>query len=235
MAANRAGPSLSAGNDAEKRAEQRRIAQQQRSQWVGSSSSEEAEESEQEEEEEGYSTEASDDLDLFAASASAAIDPDATAASVMADTQATQLSPRMENTLDLLVWSIPLSALFVLLDIMIQDQYAMHPTALQEVGRMIGTVPVLFAIVWFTTIRPFASPRVMQPLLFATAVACGCAFLWTFHEAPWEQVIRQTPPLGSLWIYCIVKLDLLPCVTSLGAVGAFLWWTDTPMWSARTR
>jgi hypothetical protein len=116
------------------------------SQWVASSSSE----AEDTEEEEGYSTEASDDLDLFAASASAAIDPDATAASVLADTQAAQLSPRMENTLDLFVWSIPLSALFVLLDIMIQDQYAMHPTALQEMGRMIGTVPVLFAVVWFS-------------------------------------------------------------------------------------
>lgn len=116
------------------------------SQWVGSSSSEAGES----EEEEGYSTDASDDLDLFAASASAAIDPDATAASVLADTQAAQLSPRMENALDLLVWSIPLSALFVLLDVMIQDQYAMHPTALQEAGRMLGTIPVLFAIVWFS-------------------------------------------------------------------------------------
>lgn len=68
----------------------------------------------------------------------------------MAQHREDSMSPFVENALDLLIWSIPFSALFVLLDIMIQQQYAMHPTFLIECGRMLGTLPFLVALIWFS-------------------------------------------------------------------------------------
>lgn len=78
------------------------------------------------------------------------LDLQATAESLMAQQKEDGMSPQVEGVLDLLIWGIPFSALFVLLDIMIQQQYAMHPTLLIEIGRMMGTIPILMAILWFS-------------------------------------------------------------------------------------
>ncbi|CAO1629994.1 unnamed protein product [Parajaminaea phylloscopi] len=161
------------------------------------------------------------------------LDLNATAAALMAQHEEDRMSPAMEHTFDLLIWSIPFSALFVLLDIMIQQQYAMHPTFMIEAGRMLGTLPFLIALIWFSTIKPILPRRILQPLFFLASLACGCAFIWTFHEAPFLEVIRRTPPLGCLWVYCIVKMDLVPCVVSLAGVGGFIWYQDLPLFSDR--
>jgi hypothetical protein len=39
--------------------------------------------------------------------------------------------------------------MFVLMDIMIQQQYAQHPTALREFGRLLGTLPCAFGPLLF--------------------------------------------------------------------------------------
>lgn len=149
----------------------------------------------------------------------------------MSEVEEDAMSPGVEKFLDLLIWSIPFTSLYVLLDIMIHQQYAMHPTLAQEFGRMIGTVPILVAIIWLTTISPKIPRKVLQYLLFVASILLGSSFIWIFHQSPYMEVVRRTPPLGTLWIYCVVKLDLIPCVTSVSAVGAFVWWNGLPLWS----
>lgn len=157
------------------------------------------------------------------------VDLHTTAQSLMTEVQEDAMSPRVEKFFDLLIWSIPFTSLFVLLDVMIHQQYAMHPTLAQEFGRMIGTVPILVAIIWLTTISPRIPRDIMQYLFFAAAIMMGSSFIWIFHKSPFMEVIRRTPPLGTLWIYCVVKLDLIPCVTSVAAVGGFAWWNELPL------
>lgn len=78
------------------------------------------------------------------------LDLQATAESLMAQQRRDAMPSQVEAVFDLLIWGIPFSALFVLLDIMIQQQYAMHPTLLIEIGRMMGTIPIMMAIIWFS-------------------------------------------------------------------------------------
>jgi hypothetical protein len=35
----------------------------------------------------------------------------------------------------------------------------------------------------------------------------------------------QCPPLGTIWVYTILQLDLVPAVLALAAVGFWVWWT----------
>lgn len=78
------------------------------------------------------------------------LDLDATAAALLAQHQDEGMSPIVEHGFDLLIWGIPFSALYVLMDVMIHQQYALHPTVLDEFKRMATTLPVLFAIIWFS-------------------------------------------------------------------------------------
>ncbi|CAO1617567.1 unnamed protein product [Sympodiomycopsis kandeliae] len=159
------------------------------------------------------------------------VDLQQTAESLMSEMKEDSMSPRVEKFLDLLIWSIPFTSLYVLLDVMIHQQYALHPTLLEEFGRMIGTVPILVTIVWSTTISPKIPQRALQILFFIASILLGSAFVWTFHQSPFMEVVRRTPPLGTLWIYCVVKLDLIPCVVSVATVGAFVWWNQLPLLS----
>lgn len=149
----------------------------------------------------------------------------------MSEVKDDAMSPRVEKFLDLLIWSIPLTSLYVLLDIMIHQQYAMHPTFAQEFGRIIGTAPILVAIIWLTTISPKIPPKPLQLLLFVASIVLGSSFIWVYHQSPYMEVVRRTPPLATLWIYSVVKLDLVPCVASVAAVGGFVWWNALPLWS----
>lgn len=181
----------------------------------------------------------------------------------MQEAKEAEMPQAMENFFDLIIWGVPFTSLFVLLDIMIQQQYAMHPTILQEIGRMLGTIPFLLGIIWISksqadalvncqfsishlklcscplpfsaTIRPVFSRTRLQAILFLASTLCGCSFIYVFNESLWQDVMRRSAPLGTLWIYCIVKLDLLPCVVSLALVGGFIWWQDLPIMEHRLK
>ncbi|THH12386.1 hypothetical protein EW145_g43 [Phellinidium pouzarii] len=47
-----------------------------------------------------------------------------------------------------------------------------------------------------------------------------------FGPAPAPDNNLQCPPLGTMWIYTIVQLDLLPAVIGLGLVAGFVKWKD---------
>jgi len=36
-------------------------------------------------------------------------------------------------------------------------------------------------------------------------------------------VMKQAPPLGCLWVWSVIELDLLWAVLSLAGAGLFLW------------
>ncbi len=51
------------------------------------------------------------------------------------------LNPRLERILDMIIWTMPFTFLYLLLDIMIRQQYAQHPTFLVELVNVLSTAP----------------------------------------------------------------------------------------------
>jgi hypothetical protein len=51
------------------------------------------------------------------------------------------MSPQLEKTFDLIIWTMPFGFLYLLLDIMIQQQYAQHPSFIGEMTRVFGATP----------------------------------------------------------------------------------------------
>jgi len=42
--------------------------------------------------------------------------------------------------------------------------------------------------------------------------------------------MKKTPPLGTLWIWAVVELDILGAVASLGAVWGYAWYHGYAVW-----
>lgn len=64
----------------------------------------------------------------------------------------------------------------------------------------------------------------MRFALFIYSLVGGSVMIHTVNHAGYLVVISRSPALGTLWIWSIVQLDLLPAVISLAGVWAYVRW-----------
>ncbi|CAE6399175.1 unnamed protein product [Rhizoctonia solani] len=62
---------------------------------------------------------------------------------------AEQLAPLADSILDTGIIAIPLSTLYIVLDLLVQQQYAQQPTIKEEFGRVITNVPILCILIHY--------------------------------------------------------------------------------------
>lgn len=59
-----------------------------------------------------------------------------------------------------------------------------------------------------------------QALFFATSVVAGCSLIHVTNTYGYLATMKQAPPLGCLWLWAVVELDLVwGCVSLLVAAG----------------
>lgn len=159
-------------------------------------------------------------------------DDEPDAGRLLYETQQAAIHPVAEGTLDTLIWTIPFAFLYLMMDIMIQQQYAMHPGVWDEVKRMANALPMLTVFIYYTAVRADRFNRVvLQLALFFIGTATGCAFLYTYTKSNQAVVARRTPPLGTLWIYGVARMELTLAVVSLAVVYGFVTYHHLPLFT----
>ncbi|KAF8517843.1 hypothetical protein JB92DRAFT_2809684 [Gautieria morchelliformis] len=123
-----------------------------------------------------------------------------------------------------ILFIIPFSCLYLMMDILIHQQYGKHPSPREFAGRLLTAVPVLSIFIFYTSHHKHK--RLTQVGLFLASIAAGTRLIWLVNRAPWLVVIRQCPPLATVWIYAIAVLNLLPAVIGLALVGVWFWFSD---------
>ncbi|EMD41082.1 hypothetical protein CERSUDRAFT_111655 [Gelatoporia subvermispora B] len=118
---------------------------------------------------------------------------------------------------------IPMSFLLLLMEILVHYQYGRKPTYEALAERMLPGVPIISVLVFYT--NRYKHYRQTQAVLFFLSVAVGSRFIWMIERASWRVVMKQCPPLATLWVYMILQLDLGPAVLGLFFVGIFVWAT----------
>ncbi|KAF8591449.1 hypothetical protein K439DRAFT_1402075 [Ramaria rubella] len=120
---------------------------------------------------------------------------------------------------------IPFSFLYLMMDILVHQQYGQHPSIRDYTKRLISAVPVLSIFIFYSNRH---KPKLFTQIgLFLASVAAGTRLIWLVNRAPWHVTIRQGPPLATIWICTVVLLDLLPAVFGLALVAA--WFQSTGM------
>lgn len=118
---------------------------------------------------------------------------------------------------------IPMSFLLLLMEILVHYQYGRKPTYEALAERMLPGVPIISIFVFYT--NRYKQIRQMQAGLFLLSIAVGARFIWMINRANWRVVMKQCPPLATLWVYCILQLDLGPAVLGLTFVAIYVWVT----------
>ncbi|KAI0049627.1 hypothetical protein FA95DRAFT_1581675 [Auriscalpium vulgare] len=131
--------------------------------------------------------------------------------------------PYMDEAFAITTIVIPMSFLLLLMHILIHFQYGQKPDYGVITERMLSGIPILTIFIAYT--NHYKRERWVQVGMFVLSVAAGTRMVWQVNRANWLVNMQQLPPLGTLWVYTIVQLDLAPSVIALGIVGFWTWWT----------
>lgn len=150
-----------------------------------------------------------------------------------------------------ILWSISLAMLHFTFDVLAQHQYAEEISwgelfvrgAQAGGGKSIpqdSTVTFLFMtnipcssvfLLLFYILHPHDSPSILTPhippalhqaLFFSISVATGCYLIFITNEHGYYAVMKQSPPLGCMWIWSVIELDLTWALGSLVCCAGFL-------------
>ncbi|KAH8801586.1 hypothetical protein F5884DRAFT_519924 [Xylogone sp. PMI_703] len=132
------------------------------------------------------------------------------------------------------LWSISLTALHFTIDFLVHHQYAMSISWSQIATRSAQAFPIIWLI--FYTFHPHPAPSIfvsaslakrtppiVTQLFFAVvSVASGCYLIYITNMYGYLATMKRAPPVGCMWIWAVIELDLLWASISLLACVGFL-------------
>lgn len=146
-----------------------------------------------------------------------------------------ELSSSAERMLDVLLWAISLSMLHFTLDVLVQHQYAVRISWVQIISRTATAIFVFLFLMFVLHPHPSA-PKLIhglpdhyqsplrQAIFFVASVSCGCYLVYISNTYSYLAVMKQAPPLGCLWVWSVIEMNLLPATLSLACAGGYLWY-----------
>jgi len=124
-----------------------------------------------------------------------------------------------------ILYGVSLSVLHITLDVLVLSQYRQEVEWPEIFWRMARMTPALFVLLYLfhtpTALR-FKLPR--QLFFLALSVGAGAYMLYAGNEHGYYFVMRRAPPLGVLWVWSVVEMDLMYALIHLLAVGSWTWY-----------
>lgn len=150
------------------------------------------------------------------------------------DDEEGQMSPGAERFLEALLYTATLATLHVTFDVLVMNQYGTEikwDRVIQNAGRAFLAFFILFYVLHpstpHATLVPGLPQRLQRPLrqllFFAMSCAAGCALVYTTNARGYMYNMKRAPPLGCIWLWAVVELDLLWAVSSLAVTGVYMW------------
>ncbi|KAI1423536.1 hypothetical protein F5Y12DRAFT_716161 [Xylaria sp. FL1777] len=145
-----------------------------------------------------------------------------------------EFSPTADRILEALLWTVSLAMLHFTLDVLVQHQYAMEISWSQIVTRALVALVVFYA--FFYVLHPHASSTVLLPglplrfqeplrqaIFFVASTVSGCYLIDISNNYGYLYIMKRSPPLGCLWIWSIIELDLPMALFSLTIAAGFFY------------
>ncbi|KXL46937.1 hypothetical protein M433DRAFT_142868 [Acidomyces richmondensis BFW] len=124
-------------------------------------------------------------------------------------------------------WSTALAMLHFTLDVLVSNQYRQDIDFPSITRRSLLMWPVLSALMYLLRARSSSGSLLRwarQAFFFVLAGATGCYTIHVGNRYDFYAVMQRVPPAGTLWIWSVIELELLPAVASVGVDLAFMWW-----------
>ncbi|KAL7789138.1 hypothetical protein V8C37DRAFT_404076 [Trichoderma ceciliae] len=145
-----------------------------------------------------------------------------------------RLSPGAERFLEALLYTSTLAMLHFTFDILVMNQYGTQIKWHKICANAARAWIVFFFL--FYALHPNEPDAILVPglprrfqkplrqmLFFAMSCVAGCALVYITNSKGYLYNMKRAPPLGCLWLWAVVELDLIWAVPSLAVTGAYVW------------
>ncbi|KAI9795704.1 MAG: hypothetical protein M1833_006873 [Piccolia ochrophora] len=123
-------------------------------------------------------------------------------------------------------FSISLTMLHFTLDVLVHNQYKQDFDWRLIVRRTATTFPILLGLVYTLRPRNKSKPLVLQLFFLLLSAVSGCYLIYASNDEPYFAVMKRAPPLGTLWVWSVIELQLVYAIFSLLLPLAFLYYGD---------
>ncbi|CAD0105932.1 unnamed protein product [Aureobasidium uvarum] len=111
------------------------------------------------------------------------------------------------------------------LDVLVFQQYAQEISWPAIIQRTIIAYPILFLIVYMMKSEMANSFQTLKQLFcLAVAISSGCYMIYAGNTYDYFAVMKQAPPLGTLWIWSVIEMKLSYGLASIAVDVGFLFW-----------
>ncbi|KEY67995.1 hypothetical protein S7711_09325 [Stachybotrys chartarum IBT 7711] len=145
------------------------------------------------------------------------------------------LSPRVERTIETVLWSASLAMLHFAFDALVHQQYAMEPN-MQKVWFRAGQAWLMFLFLFYVLHPHDSNYRLIpgvpnqyqrpirQGIFFIMSIFAGCYLIHITNNRGYLANMKRAPPVACLWIWSVIEMDLLGAVASAAVAGTFFLW-----------
>jgi hypothetical protein len=123
------------------------------------------------------------------------------------------------------LFCISLSMLHITLDVMVLSQYSQDVVWSEIAARILRMTPGLFCVLWILHSEMALKWKLARQLFFLTmSTVAGCFLIYSGNEHGYYFVMKKAPPVGTLWVWSVVEMDLVYSLVHGCAVAAYMLW-----------
>lgn len=121
-------------------------------------------------------------------------------------------------------WSVCLAMVHFTLDVLVFNQYRQEIEWSEIFLRTATVFPVLFLLNYIMASQTASRfPLVKQIFFLVVGVSAGCYVIYAANKYDYYAVMKQAPPLGTLWIWSVIEMNLAFGVVCVAVNFGFLW------------
>jgi hypothetical protein len=124
-----------------------------------------------------------------------------------------------------LLYSISLCMLHFTLDVIVYSQYREAVVWNEIITRTATAFPGFLVVVYLLHVETATKVPILRNLFFlTTSVAAGCYMVYSGNLHGYFYVMKTAPPIGTLWVWSVVEMDIAYALASIVAVVGYLLW-----------
>ncbi len=128
-------------------------------------------------------------------------------------------------------WTVSLTMVHFTLDVLVYNQYRQEIEWKEIWQRTFLIMPVLFLLL--LTLKSEVALRfemVRQIFFLVVAVGAGCYTIHVANAYGYYMVMKRCPPLGTLWVWAVIEMQLLFAAISVAVDVGYMWWKGYTAW-----
>lgn len=126
---------------------------------------------------------------------------------------------------DAIFWAASMGMFHFTLDVLTYNQYRQAIEWAPIIQRTLMMLPVLWLLVYMLRSETAKRwPTARQIFFLCVAVGAGCYTIYVGNTYSYYAVMKQAPPLGTLWVWSVIEMHLPYALASLILDAGYMWY-----------